>query len=109
MTWNCADGEFRWEAGPNSIQPNPSILRLAKDLDIVSDLVVADAKLPRFIFWNDKLHALPSSIVEFVFSFRLLSVVEKCRVVAGAVGLGVAAKPKEEESIRQFFVRHVGE
>lgn len=55
-----ADG-FLWEEGPNSFQPHPSILRFAKDLNILDELVWANPSLPRFIFWGDRLHALPTS------------------------------------------------
>jgi hypothetical protein len=63
---------FQWEEGPNSFQPSATILRYAKDLGMVSDLVLADSKLPRFVYWNGALHKLPGGLRDIV-SFSLLT------------------------------------
>ena len=70
-TIKLEDG-YLWEEGPNSFQPNIAILRLAKDLNMLDELVLADPSLPRFIYWNKDLHALPSSIHD-ILNFNLLS------------------------------------
>lgn len=75
MHYLIVDG-FLWEEGPNSFQPNPAILRFAKDLGILDELVLADPSLPRYVYWEDNLYALPSKPVDAV-SFGLLSC--KCR------------------------------
>ena len=63
---------YLWEEGPNSFQPSPTFLRFVKDLELVDQLVFADGKLPRFIFWDEKLHPLPSKL-SAIPSFELLS------------------------------------
>lgn len=70
--YHLIEDGYLWEEGPNSFQPNTASLRLAKDLGMLEELVLADPSLPRFVFWNNMLHALPGSIQDLT-KFNLLS------------------------------------
>lgn len=98
---------YQWEEGPNSFQPSPTILRFAKDIGIIDDLILADSTLPRFVFWEGKLYPLPSKLSDPVLNFNLMTWPGKIRAGLGAIGL-IAARPKEEESVKQFVTRHLG-
>ena len=98
---------YQWEEGPNSFQPSPTILRFAKDIGIIDELILADSTLPRFVFWEGKLYPLPSKLSDPVLNFNLMTWPGKIRAGLGAIGL-IAARPKEEESVKQFVTRHLG-
>lgn len=44
---------------------------------MIDELVLADATLPRFVYWEDKLYALPGSL-ESLVNFNLLTCKETC-------------------------------
>ncbi|UWU51403.1 protoporphyrinogen oxidase [Limnospira platensis C1] len=58
ITTGRAD-DFLWEEGPNSFAPTPELLGLAVDLGLKEELIFADRKLPRYVYWNLMLHPVP--------------------------------------------------
>jgi protoporphyrinogen/coproporphyrinogen III oxidase len=82
-------------------------LRFAKDIGIIDELILADSTLPRFVFWEGELYPLPSKLTDPVLNFNLMTWPGKIRAGLGAIGL-IAARPKDEESVKQFVTRHLG-
>lgn len=101
------DGDFTWEEGANSFQPNEVILTVARDLGLLSDLVLADSNLPRYIYWNNSLQPLPVSLQQ-LFETRLLTLRGKIAFILGALGLVGPEGGQGEESIEEFATRHFG-
>eukprot|EP00172_Hildenbrandia_rubra_P002031 Plantae.Rhodophyta-Hildenbrandia_rubra.ctg2684.p1 GENE.Plantae.Rhodophyta-Hildenbrandia_rubra.ctg2684~~Plantae.Rhodophyta-Hildenbrandia_rubra.ctg2684.p1 ORF type:complete len:542 (+),score=87.53 Plantae.Rhodophyta-Hildenbrandia_rubra.ctg2684:788-2413(+) len=97
---------YIWEEGPNTFQPAAHIMKLAVELGLEKDLVLADHRLPRFVYWNEKLFALPMSPKDLP-TFRLLSPWGAIRAGLGALGF-VLPTFKKEESIKDFITRHLG-
>jgi len=100
------DEGYQWEEGPNSFQPAPELLRLAVQVGLKDELVLADGKLPRFVFLNGKLNALPMSPPSAIASM-ILTWGGKIRLAIGALGFARPAMAGEE-SVDQFFSRLLG-
>lgn len=100
------DEGYLWEEGPNSFQPTPELLRLAVQVGLKDELVLADGKLPRFVFYDGKLNALPMSPPKAIAT-KLLSWGGKIRLALGAMGFARPAMAGEE-SVDQFFSRLLG-
>ncbi len=100
------DEGFLWEEGPNSFMPSPELLEVATEVGLGSQLLLADAKLPRFVYWNRQLQAIPMSPPSAI-STRLLSWRGKIRLALGAMGFARPAMAGEE-SVAQFFRRQLG-
>jgi protoporphyrinogen/coproporphyrinogen III oxidase len=105
---------FLWEEGPNSFSPTPALLKLIVDVGLEQDLVLADRRLPRYIYWQGKLQPVPMSPSAIVRS-QLLSPLGKLRALAGALGFVTPAiglqlsQQGGEETVAQFFRRHLGQ
>lgn len=112
ITTATADG-FLWEEGPNSFLPAPDLLQLVVDLGLKSQLVLADRKLPRYVYWQGELMAVPMS-PPALFSSKLVSDRGKARALLGALGFVPPAigphlqEQGGEETVAQFFTRHLG-
>lgn len=98
---------YIWEEGPNTFQPAPHILRLAVDVGLKDDLVFADSTLPRFVYWDGKLFALPMGLGDLP-TFRLLSIPGAIRAGLGAAGFVLPNLTGREETIKEFISRHLG-
>ncbi|MEB3283003.1 MAG: protoporphyrinogen oxidase [Lyngbya sp.] len=108
-----SQGEFLWEEGPNSFSPTPELLKLAVEVGLKPELVFADRKLPRYVYWNGQLMPVPMSPPALVKT-KLLTAGGKLRALTGALGfvppaIGVQLSQQNgEETISQFFRRHLG-
>ncbi|MEC4986035.1 MAG: protoporphyrinogen oxidase [Oscillatoria sp. PMC 1068.18] len=101
-------GEFLWEEGPNSFAPNPALLKLAVDVGLKDELVLADRKLPRYVYWQGKLIPVPMS-PPAALTTDLLSTSGKARALFGALGFVPPLVGKtEEETVAEYFCRNLG-
>lgn len=98
---------FLWEEGPNSFSPTPALLKLAVDVGLKQELVLADRQLPRYVYWNGELMPVPMSPPAAVKS-QLLSFPGKLRALIGALGFVPPMTGSSEETVFQFFHRHLG-
>jgi protoporphyrinogen/coproporphyrinogen III oxidase len=98
---------FQWEEGPNSFSPTPEILGLAVKVGLKDRLLFADRRLPRFIYWQKQLLAVPMS-PQAAIATPLLSFGGKLRALIGAIGFARPAMDREE-SIADFFKRQLGD
>ncbi|NJK34180.1 MAG: protoporphyrinogen oxidase [Oscillatoriales cyanobacterium SM2_2_1] len=102
-----SDG-YLWEEGPNSFSPTPDLMRLLVDLGLEAELVLADRRLPRYVFWRGQLQAVPMSPPQ-ALGTALLSPWGKLRAALGGRGFvrpAMASSP--EETVAEFFGRHLG-
>ncbi len=96
---------FLCEAGPNSFQNTPEIIQLIDELGISNELVTAEARLPRYIFYRGRLHPAPMG-PGGLFSTRLLTFRGKMRIFGEPW-----SKPgpeSKEETLAQFVTRRFG-
>ena len=106
---SCSADGFMWEEGPNSFTPAPEILQLAVEVGLRDDLLLADGKLPRYVFWKNRLLPVPMNPIAAATT-PLLSPWGKVRGLCGALGfVPPAENDAAEETVAQFFHRHLGQ
>ena len=88
-------------------------MKLAVDVGLKQELIFADRKLPRYVYWQNKLQPVPMSPPAMIQS-QLLSFPGKLRALFGALGFVAPAmgarlsQQGDEETVSQFFRRHLG-
>ncbi|CAK9205313.1 unnamed protein product [Sphagnum troendelagicum] len=98
---------YLWEEGPNSFQPNDSMLSMVVDSGLKEELVLGDPDAPRFVLWGGRLRPVPAGPADLPF-FDLLSIMGKLRAGFGAMGFKAPA-PGREESVEEFVRRNLGD
>jgi oxygen-dependent protoporphyrinogen oxidase len=94
------------EEGPNSFQESDDINTLIKELSLSSELVTADPKMPRYIYFQEKLQAVPLSPPALITS-KLISTSGKLRLLAEPF-ISKKNNLTQEESIADFVRRRLG-
>jgi oxygen-dependent protoporphyrinogen oxidase len=96
---------FEW--GPNGFLSSATeLLDIVRDLGLDSEVVAADETASkRYIFWNGKLHALPSKPQQ-ALTTSLISPLGKVRAMREL--LAKPAEPPADETVDAFFTRHFG-
>lgn len=96
---------FLIERGPNSSQGTEELLALVDELGIADELVEGDPKAPAYVYFNQKLHAVPSGPGAFISS-GLLSLGGKLRIFKEPF---VPVRSSDaEESVAAFARRRIG-
>lgn len=96
-------GEFLCEGGPNSLQESPEFMHLVSALGLEERLLFGDSKSPRYVYWKNKLIAVPLSPPAFLTS-SLISPLGKLK--AGLEPL--MPRGNAGESIAEFVERRLG-
>jgi oxygen-dependent protoporphyrinogen oxidase len=92
------------ELGPNTVRPTPELWGLVESLGLEPEAMLADPRLPRFVDFGGRLHALPASLPALVSS-RLLSTRGKLRLLAEPL---VPRGDASRETVREFVTRRLG-
>src|ERR1700688_288034 len=87
---------YQVEWGPNSFQPTPPILRLIHEAGLWDDLLGPAPNAPRFVYLDGKLRKFP---------FGPLTAGGMMRILREPF---VGSKSRQDESVRDFFVRRFG-
>src|SRR5436189_2706296 len=67
------------ERGPNSSQGTEELIALVDELGITNELAEGDPKAPAYVYFNRRLHVVPSGAAAF-FTSKLLSLAGKLRI-----------------------------
>src|SRR5437667_9253867 len=72
-------GGYLIERGPNSSQGTEELIALVDELGITNELAEGDPKAPAYVYFNRRLHVVPSGAAAF-FTSKLLSLAGKLRI-----------------------------
>jgi protoporphyrinogen/coproporphyrinogen III oxidase len=97
--------DFLCEQGPNSFQNTPEILDLVHELGLDHELVTAEARLPRYIFYRGTLHRAPMAPAALL-STRLLTPAGKLKIIREL--WTKSGSDSRDESLSDFVIRHFG-
>ncbi|HEY3203840.1 MAG TPA: protoporphyrinogen oxidase [Thermoanaerobaculia bacterium] len=95
---------FLLEAGPNTVRPTAELWRLIEELGLAGEVLLADARSPRYVDFGGELHAVPMSPAGLLTT-GLLSTAGKLRLLAEPFR---RRRGTPEESVRDFFSRRLG-
>ena len=98
-------GGFLIERGPNSSQGTEELVALVEELGITDELVEGDPKAPAYVYFDGRLHAVPSGPGAFIKS-KLLSVAGKVRILREP--FVPVRREASEESVASFARRRIG-
>lgn len=96
---------FLIERGPNSSQGTEELLELVDELGITGELAEGDPKAPAYVYFNGRLHPVPSGAGAFIKS-GLISLSGKLRIFGEPF---VSVRDSDsEESVASFARRRIG-
>lgn len=99
---------FLIERGPNSSQGTDELIALVEELGIIDELVEGDPKAPAYVYFNKRLHAVPSGPGAFLKT-NLLSLAGKLRIFKEPfVPVRHPDVEESEESVASFARRRIG-
>ncbi len=93
------------ERGPNSSQGTEDLMALVEELGLMNQIVEGDPKAPAYVYFNGRLHAVPSGAGAFIKS-KLLSLRGKLRIFREP--FVAVRRSDEEESVAAFARRRIG-
>ena len=96
---------FLIERGPNSSQGTEELVALVEELGITGELVEGDPKAPAYVYFNGRLHPVPSRAGAFIKS-GLLSFGGKLRIFKEP--FVPVRRLASEESVAAFARRRIG-
>ncbi|MBC7881553.1 MAG: protoporphyrinogen oxidase [Anaerolineae bacterium] len=99
--------EFLCEGGPNSFQRTTNLDELIASLGIEDQRCDADARLPRYVWWEGRLRAIPFNVSQFLRS-DLLSWGGKTRFMRELL-VPRLDDVNREETVSEFIYRRCGE
>jgi oxygen-dependent protoporphyrinogen oxidase len=98
-------GGYLIERGPNSSQGTEDFVALAEELGLLDELAEGDPKAPAYVYFNQRLHAVPNGPGAFLTS-KLLSPSGKLRILKEP--FVPARRSDSEESVAAFARRRIG-